>query len=400
MYEPDDDDLAAEEQARSLRAWEKHYQDENTWEDLEEDESGRLRMTTGDKGYREKRRREIAQVAANSHVCKGMIRFLYVVLDLSYAVNEEDMRPSRLAVISALMYKFFREYFSQNPLSQLGLVVTRNGIAERLTELSGNPETHIAALKEHLDAAGDMSIQNSLELVNISLAQLPLYGSREVLFVVSGLSTCDPGNVHTAIAAAKSAKIRVSVVSVAAEMYLCRRMSEETGGMFGVSTSQHHLEELLMAHAPPPPLNEEATKASLVHMGFPQKRALDQGAFFSGRGGEYVCPRCSSRVEELPSQCNVCSLTLVSSPHLARSYHHLFPVAPFEDLGEGGSAAERCFACRRKLDIRANQGNDNDDQAPSVCGKCTQVFCFPCDAYIHERLHNCPGCENGFKRGD
>ena len=49
------------------------------------------------------------------------------------AVNEEDMRPSRLAVISALMYKFFREFFSQNPLSQLGLVVTRNGIAERLT---------------------------------------------------------------------------------------------------------------------------------------------------------------------------------------------------------------------------------------------------------------------------
>jgi len=72
-------------------------------------------------------------VAANSHVCKGMIRFLYVVLDLSLAVNEEDMRPSRLAVVSALMYKFFREFFSQNPLSQLGLVVTRNGIAERLT---------------------------------------------------------------------------------------------------------------------------------------------------------------------------------------------------------------------------------------------------------------------------
>ena len=42
--------------------------------------------------------------------------------------------------------------------------------------------------------------------------------------------------------------------------HVCRRMSEETGGLFGVSMSQHHLEELLMAHAPPPPLNEEATK--------------------------------------------------------------------------------------------------------------------------------------------
>jgi hypothetical protein len=45
----------------------------------------------GDAGYREKRR-QIASAAASSHVCKGMIRFLYVVLDLSNAVNEEDMR--------------------------------------------------------------------------------------------------------------------------------------------------------------------------------------------------------------------------------------------------------------------------------------------------------------------
>eukprot|EP00227_Mantoniella_beaufortii_P003497 CAMPEP_0197611752 /NCGR_PEP_ID=MMETSP1326-20131121/55994_1 /TAXON_ID=1155430 /ORGANISM="Genus nov. species nov., Strain RCC2288" /LENGTH=376 /DNA_ID=CAMNT_0043180435 /DNA_START=38 /DNA_END=1165 /DNA_ORIENTATION=- len=375
MYEPDDEDLAAEEQEASLKAWEKHYQAERTWEDLEEDETGRLRLANGDAGNREKRR-QIAATAANSHVCKGMIRFLYVVVDLSQAVHEEDMRPSRIAVISALMYKFFREFFSQNPLSQLGLVVTRNGIAERLTELSGNPEAHIAALKENLDAAGYMSIQNSLELVHSSLSQLPLYGSREVLFVVSALSTCDPGNVHTAIAAAKNAKIRVSVVSVAAEMHVCRRMTEETGGTFGVSTTQHHLDELLMAHAPPPPLNEESTQASLVHMGFPQKRYLEKDAFFSGQGGEYVCPRCSSRVEELPSQCNVCKLTLVSSPHLARSYHHLFPVAPFTEGGSGALGdtpipkATLCFACQRRL--RGGASSASDDQAPSVCGKCLE----------------------------
>lgn len=137
------------------QAWEKHYQAERTWEDLEEDETGRLRITQGDKKYREKRRK-IAMAAANSHVCKGMIRFLYVVVDPSQAVNEADMRPSRLAVVSGLLYTFFREFFNQNPLSQLGLVVTRNGIAERLTELSGSPESHIKALKENLEAAGDM----------------------------------------------------------------------------------------------------------------------------------------------------------------------------------------------------------------------------------------------------
>jgi len=33
--------------------------------------------------------------------------------------------------------------------------------------------------------------------------------------------------------------------------------------------------------------------------------------------------------------CHVCGLTLVSSPHLARSYHHLFPVQPFVEVGPG-----------------------------------------------------------------
>ena len=75
-----------------------------------------------------------------------MIRFLYVVLDLSHAVNEEDMRPSRLRSRSDV------QVFSRilvKTRSVAGLVVTRNGM-ERLTELSGNPETHIAALKENL----------------------------------------------------------------------------------------------------------------------------------------------------------------------------------------------------------------------------------------------------------
>ena len=37
-------------------------------------------------------------------------------------------------------------------------------------------------------------------------------------------------------------------------------------------------------------------------------------------------------MQELPGGCHVCGLTLVSSPHLARSYHHLFPVRPFREV--------------------------------------------------------------------
>ena len=43
----------------------------------------------------------------------------------------------------------------------------------------------------------------------------------------------------------------------------------------------------------------------------------------------YLCPRCDSKVCDVPTDCGVCGLMIVSAPHLARSYHHLFPVKPF-----------------------------------------------------------------------
>ena len=44
----------------------------------------------------------------------------------------------------------------------------------------------------------------------------------------------------------------------------------------------------------------------------------------------FLCPRCSAKVCDVPTDCDICGLMIVSSPHLARSYHHLFPVKPYE----------------------------------------------------------------------
>ncbi len=73
-------------------------------------------------------------------------------------------------------------------------------------------------------------------------------------------------------------------------------------------------------------------------MGFPQRRAEGPAAMaLVGQGckltsGGFTCPKCKALVAELPSSCHVCGLTLVSSPHLARSYHHLFPIKPFVEV--------------------------------------------------------------------
>ena len=42
----------------------------------------------------------------------------------------------------------------------------------------------------------------------------------------AGLSTCDPGNILDSIKAAKQHRVRVSVVGLAAEVYVCRVITD------------------------------------------------------------------------------------------------------------------------------------------------------------------------------
>jgi len=65
-----------------------------------------------------------------------------------------------------------------------------------------------------------------------------------------------------------------------------------------------------------------------------------------GNNSGYNCPQCGSRYCELPVECKQCGLTLVSAPHLARSYHHLFPIKPFIERTEVPGTTH-CFACAK-----------------------------------------------------
>lgn len=113
-----------------------------------------------------------------------------------------------------------------------------------------------------------------------------------------------------------------------------------------------------MEHAPPPPAIAEFAIANLIKMGFPQRAAESSIAICSCHkeakiGEGYICPRCKARVCELPTECRICGLTLVSSPHLARSYHHLFPIAPFDEISSRQIEQQKldkvCFGCQENL---------------------------------------------------
>jgi transcription initiation factor TFIIH subunit 2 len=127
-------------------------------------------------------------------------------------------------------------------------------------------------------------------------------------------------------------------------------------------------------------------------------------------------------------QCSVCSLQLNSSSHIARSHHHLFPVPLFIECKAGSNELidgdeksscvvldmkeskvdchETCFGCQEVLTSSAYDKNSASSSGSQVlsksitrgnkmtlqCPRCRNVFCVECDIFIHDSLHNCPGC--------
>lgn len=198
-------------------------------------------------------------------------------------------------------------------------------------------------------------------------------------------------------------------------------------GTYFVAMNEEHFKELLFSYNLPPP-SSLMTETTLIKMGFPQKRIDDYLSLCichkAPKYGGYYCPQCKSKFCELPVDCSICGLALVSSPQLARSYHHLFPVPIFEEIGSLSSvpslssssvqdstktnsnsngsdgvesSSTRCYGCQAKLsqscEINSSSGVLSLPLSASVfrCPKCNTIFCNECDNYIHDYLHACPG---------
>ena len=387
-----------EEEAEKAYRWEGDY--EKTWEALKEDESGSLRGSIQSEVDKAKKRRLKKK---QQSIRLGMMRHLFIVLDMSQAMIDQDLKPNRAVVVLKLVRKFVEDFFDQNPIGQLGFIITKAKRAQTLSEMSGTSQNHIKAIDKLSDeiiktnakgCIGEPSLQNSLEHAEKTLKNMPGHTSREILFIMGSLTTCDPGYVYDTIENIKKQKIRSSVIGLSAEVHIYKFLTKETGGTFGVILDLSHFSDLLNDHITPP--SDMTAESSLIKMGFPPhvpvtqsgKIALCMSNKHLGIGG-YYCPQCAAKYTELPVQCVICSLTLISAPHLARSYHHLFPLPQFEELSlrNVANAQSNCFSCINLLD----QGHESKIYQ---CQKCTYIFCLDCNLFIHETLHCCPGCVN------
>ena len=64
---------------------------------------------------------------------------------------------------------FISSYFENNPISQLQIITARDGVANSISPLCGNPQLHLLNLEKCISASGDLSLKVALTTAITSL---------------------------------------------------------------------------------------------------------------------------------------------------------------------------------------------------------------------------------------
>lgn len=338
---------------------------------------------------------------------RGIIRSLIIAIDFSEVMGEKDLRPSRLHMSVQYCIEFVYDFFDQNPISQLGVISMKNGVAQVVSPMSGNPQDHIEILqnlKRKLEPKGFPSLQNGLELSRGLLMNAPAHSTREILIIYGSLSSTDPGDIHQTIQSLVEEKIRVNIIGLTAQVSICKELCKQTNygdeSFYNVILNEQHFKDLVMEAVTPLPMNKLNKSFTLVKMGFPTRAVEDTPSFCACHSklvhGGYYCPNCNNKVCSLPIVCPCCQLMLILSTHIARSYHHLIPLKTFKEVPiQNDFPTNHCFGCQRRFPKLENK--KTGELLTSMryrCDDCKHDFCIECDAFVHEMLHNCPGCES------
>lgn len=88
--------------------------------------------------------------------------------------------------------------------------------------------------------------------------------------IIGSLTSCDPTDIMDTVHTLSKEKITASVISLAAEIQVCKLVAKATNGKFQVILNEQHFQELMLNYIIPPSLNSVTTSASnMILMGFP-----------------------------------------------------------------------------------------------------------------------------------
>jgi len=192
---------------------------------------------------------------------RGIIRTLILTLDCSESMTEKDLRPTRHAMMIQYSIDFIHDFFDQNPISQVGIVIMRNGLAQLVSQVSGNPQDHIDALKKirKQEPKGNPSLQNALEMARGLLLPIPSHCTREVLLIFGSLSSTDPSDIHQTIASLVEERIRCKVIGLSAQVAICKELCKQTNygdeSFYRILLDETHFKELFDEAVVPLPVN-------------------------------------------------------------------------------------------------------------------------------------------------
>ncbi|RMX87181.1 hypothetical protein D0868_15027 [Hortaea werneckii] len=274
--------MASRPKERGQARWEESVN--RNWE-LQEAPDGSIEGVLGGLEEADKRKRLLKDTTP---LQRGIIRHTLLVLDLSTAMNEKDLRPTRHLLTINYTIMFVREFFEQNPISQLGILGMREGLAIRVSDMSGNPNDHINALKQlrGTEPKGNPSLQNALDMARAALYHTPSHGTREVVIILGALLTSDPGDIHSTIKACIKDRIRVRIIGLAAQMHICaeicRKTNNNSSDYYNVAVDEVDYRQQLMEITTPPVLRatdeaaQKASQAALLMMGFPSRMKMEE----------------------------------------------------------------------------------------------------------------------------
>ncbi|KAI9609702.1 hypothetical protein KEM48_002876 [Puccinia striiformis f. sp. tritici PST-130] len=216
-------------------------------------------------------------------------------------------------------------------------------------------------------------------MARASLAHLPTHGSREVLVIFGSLTTCDPDDINKTLENLEKDR------SIWCNL---KRTSFQRAIVRGDLTASDIQTDDEWTSGP------KTQSSSLIQMGFPNKISHDHHSVDSS--SHSFCA-CHSKLQS------------TGSPHLARSYRHLFPVGNWIEKNSNSLSDEKlkCFGCDKELHINKptqSHGKNLDNGTRNNvahninssinlyhCPRCKNLFCYDCDLY-HEQLGLCPGC--------
>eukprot|EP00792_Barthelona_sp_PAP020_P002595 TRINITY_DN14131_c0_g1_i1.p1 TRINITY_DN14131_c0_g1~~TRINITY_DN14131_c0_g1_i1.p1 ORF type:complete len:415 (+),score=94.90 TRINITY_DN14131_c0_g1_i1:49-1293(+) len=194
-------------------------------------------------------------------------------------------------------------------------------------------------------------------------------------------------------------KVIISIVGLAAEVFLFKKIAANTGGHYVVVQSLENFSIQMDPLILPQPARTGLQGTSQERLGFPQifipsdplegillcslhsdisKHESKHYKVQKQHESLYKCPICATFVCSIPFLCPGCGILLTSAEQLATKASLLSGPPSFQKIDHHQTSDVTCFCCQQSAHV--------------CCGKCDSSYCLECAKIMSHDTVTCVGC--------